>query len=139
METSLISFRVEDHLRLNHLGVEHVHVHELLTRGFVRLTLYSVGIDLIEVEGQGSDPFVSAAAVNSSIPAFCPPTELSPGGCRSLGVIVMLIDASLAIRPARVSTARSASSSEKACVHIFSSGYLFDSMSRRAGSYARRS
>src|SRR5882757_1149829 len=67
------------------------------------------------------------------------PSELGPGRCRSLGVIVMLIDVPSEVRPARVSTARSASSSGNDCVHIFSSGYLFDSISRRAGSYARRS
>src|SRR5258705_4179822 len=68
-EARLVSFRMKSHLGLDHLRVEHIHVHKFLARRFVRLTLYSVVADFVEVEAQGSGPFVTLAHIPVNVGA----------------------------------------------------------------------
>src|SRR6267154_444539 len=134
VEARLVSFRMENHLGLDHLRVENIHVYKFLARRFVRLALYSVGVDFVEVEAQGRRPFVTFFHLAVNVGADICSAEPGTSPCKSPGAMVTLIDASSDVRPARVSTARSASSSENVCVHIFSNGYFLDSISRSAGS-----
>src|SRR6267154_3972350 len=110
VEARLVSFRMENHIGLDHLRIENIHVYKFLARRFVRLALYSVVVDFVEVEAQGSGPFMTFAHIPVNVDADIRLADAEAIPSMSPGAMVMLIDASSDVRPARVNIARSASS-----------------------------